>query len=209
VAVTVLPRNLAEPGAAEAVWAEVERRGIAVDVLVNNAGVGLYGGFAGTPPERTRTMLRLNIEALVALTRLALPGMLERRRGRIVNLASTAAFQPGPFMAVYYASKAFVLSFSEALAFELRGTGVTVTAVCPGPTPTGFQREAGLEGRKVPGVVRVPVDGVADVAYRGVMRGRRVVVPGLGNRLLAWGAGLGPRWLATAVVGWVNRRAGG
>jgi short-subunit dehydrogenase len=111
-------------------------------------------------------------------------------------------------MAVYYASKAFVLSFSEALAHELAGTGVTVTAVCPGPTLTGFQEAAGLEGRTIPTPVLVSVERVGAVAYRGIMRGKRVVVPGLVNRVLAVGARFGPRRVVTAVVGWVNGGTG-
>jgi short-subunit dehydrogenase len=208
VPVTTLSLDLSDPAAPEALWAEVERRGMAVDVLVNNAGVGVYGPFVDAVPDRLYRLIRLNVEALVALTRLALPGMLARRRGRIVNLASTAAFAPGPRMAVYYASKAFVLSFSEGLAFELRGTGVTVTAVCPGPTLTGFQRAAGMEGRNRPKAIVLPVERVARLAYRGAMRGRRLVVPGFANLLMAQSTRLAPRWLVTAVSGFYNRMWG-
>jgi len=204
VGTTVLALDLADPAAPATLAAELERRAITVDVLVNNAGVGGYGPFAQSDLGRDLAMVRLNVESLMAVTRLLLPGMLARRRGRIANLASTAAFQPGPNMAVYYASKAFVLSFSEALAHELAGTGVTVTAVCPGPTLTGFQDASGLTGRKIPTPILVSVERVAAVAYRGMMRGKRVVVPGLGNKVLAVGARLGPRRVVTAVVGWVN-----
>jgi hypothetical protein len=204
VGAIALPLDLADPAGPATLAAELDRRGIAVDVLVNNAGVGGYGPFAQSDLARDLAMIRLNVESLIAVTRLLLPGMLARARGRIANLASTAAFQPGPNMAVYYASKTFVLSFSEALAYELAGTGVTVTAVCPGPTLTGFQDASGLTGRKLPTPLLVPVERVAEVAYRGIMRGKRIVVPGLGNKVLAVGARLGPRRVVTAVVGWVN-----
>jgi short-subunit dehydrogenase len=208
IGATTLPLDLADPAAPAKLIAELERLGLAVDLLVNNAGTGSYGRFAHSDLDRELAMIRLNVEALVALTRLLLPGMLDRGRGRIANLASTAAFQPGPGMAVYYASKAFVLSFSEALACELAGTGVTVTAVCPGPTPTGFQDAAGTgPARRARTAVAMPVGRVADIAYRGIMKGKRVVIPGFGNRVMALAARLGPRRAATAAVGWVN--AGG
>ncbi len=140
----VVAADLGVPGAVEQVVAAAP----AVDVLVNNAGVGDFGPFAATDPNKTATMLQLNIAALTELTRAYLPGMLERGHGQVLNVASTAAFQPGPLMAVYYATKAYVLSFSEAVAEEVRGSGVTVTALCPGPTESGFQgrRSARIEG---------------------------------------------------------------
>jgi short-subunit dehydrogenase len=205
VTATPLAVDLELPDGPEVVMDAVERLPEPVDALVNSAGLGHYGSFAEMPLARARTLVRLNMEAIVALTSLVLPGMLARRRGRIANLSSTAAFQPGPRMAIYYATKAFVLSFSEALSHELAGTGVTVTAVCPGPTPTGFQRASGLERRGVPAPLSLPVDRVAGVAYRAMMRGKRLVIPGLVNRLLALGAHVAPRWATTAVVGWVNR----
>src|SRR5207237_4834697 len=123
---------------------ELRAKSIDVDVLVNNAGVGLTGAFAETDLDKELEMIQVNIVALTELTKLLLPGMVARKRGRILNIASTAAFQPGPLMAVYYATKAYVLSFSEAIADELRDTGVTVTALCPGPTETGFAAAAGV-----------------------------------------------------------------
>ena len=131
--------DLAQPDAAAEIVRRLEGAGPAVDVLVNNAGFGVLGPLATTEPETAGRMIRVNIEALTQLTRALLPGMLARRRGRILNVASTAGFAPGPLMAVYYATKAYVISFSEALAEELRGTGVTVTVLCPGPTRTEFQ----------------------------------------------------------------------
>jgi short-subunit dehydrogenase len=200
VAATVLVKDLSEPGAAGALMAEVARAGLAVDVLVNNAGMSTHGLFLGNDPDRILATIRLNIEALTQLTRLCLPGMVSRRRGKILNVASTAAFQPGPLMAVYYASKAYVLSLSEALAEELAPHGITVTALCPGPTRTQFQARAGMGhtwsfGRGVMSAERVAAEG-----WRGLCRGRRVVVPGLVNRLVAAAVPFVPRPLVLRVV---------
>lgn len=175
--------------------------GTTIDVLVNNAGVGLLGAFATTDLGAERDMIQVNVMALVELTKRFLPGMVERRRGRILNVASTAAFQPGPLMSVYYASKAFVLHFTEALATELEGTSVTVTALCPGPTATGFQAAARM-GRipLVRGPMLMDAATVARAGYAGLMRGRRVVVPGFLNALLVRGVRLAPRRLAAAAV---------
>ena len=141
VAATVLPADLTDPSAPIDIALALAERKLAIDILVNNAGFGVYGFFAQTPLEKELAMIQVNITALTHLTKLLLPGMLERRRGRILNVASTAAFQPGPLMAVYYATKAYVLSFSEALANETAGTGVTVTALCPvRPSPSSRNR---------------------------------------------------------------------
>ncbi|MBB6096683.1 hypothetical protein HNR42_000095 [Deinobacterium chartae] len=192
--ISVLRADLSEPGAASRLAAEVEARGLRVDVLINNAGYGTYGLFADLSlPEQLR-MIQLNIGALTELTWQLLPGMIARRHGRVLNVASTAAFFPGPLMAVYYASKAFVLSFSEALACELRGTGVTVTALCPGPTATGFQARAGLEGSRlfVSGRTLSSAD-VVDEAYQALLRGQTLVIPGRTNRLQTFLTRLVPR----------------
>ncbi|MGI9052122.1 MAG: SDR family NAD(P)-dependent oxidoreductase [Ilumatobacteraceae bacterium] len=165
-----------------------------VDVLVNNAGIGDFGPFAETDPARTQQMIQLNVVALTELTRAYLPGMLAKRSGRVLNVASTASFQPGPLMAVYYATKAYVLSFTEAVAEEVRGSGVTVTALCPGPTATGFQAEAQLEGSKLVRGRTLPT--AADVAkdgYRAMLRGDVVYVPGFRNKVLASSVRLTPR----------------
>ena len=143
--VRVIVKDLAIPGAAAEIHEVLAADGLAVDILVNNAGVGLSGKFAEIGFDAEIGMLRLNVESPTVLTRLLLPSMLERGSGRILNVASTAAFQPGPLMAVYYASKAYVLSLSEAIANEVARTGVTVTALCPGPTVTGFASHAGTE----------------------------------------------------------------
>ncbi|MEI9927446.1 MAG: SDR family oxidoreductase, partial [Sphingomonas sp.] len=138
VRVETIAADLAAPGAAAALMAEIGKRGLAVNTLINNAGFGLAGAFVEQDPGQIGRMIELNCGALVDLCRAVLPGMVQMRSGGILNVASTAAFQPGPFMAVYYASKAFVLSFSEALHEEVRGQGVRVAALCPGPTQTEF-----------------------------------------------------------------------
>lgn len=201
VRVSVLAKDLREPSAPAEVGRELAERGTTIDVLVNNAGFGLYGFFAKTPLDRELEMIQVNVAALTNLTKLFLPGMLERRAGRILNLASTAAFQPGPIMAVYYATKAYVLSFSEALANETAGTGVTVTALCPGPTRTEFQQRAGI--LPVPLFSAGLVSKAADVAREGwdaMKRGKRVVIPGIANRVLIQAERITPRRLVTAIA---------
>ena len=172
-----------------------------VDVLVNDAGFGVYGPFSQTDGAKELEMIQVNISALTHLTKLFLPAMLERRCGRILNVASTAAFQPGPLMAVYYASKAYVLSFSEALANELAGTGVTVTALCPGPTDTEFQKQAGLEKTRLFSNPFVrDARSVARAGYEGMLSGKRIVIPGVANRLLAQSVRFAPRRFVTAIA---------
>ncbi len=195
--VQVLGKDLALVGAAEGIHREVPR----VDVLVNNAGYGVYGRFAETPLEEELGMLQLNMTALVVLTKLYLPAMLAAKNGKILNVASTAAFQPGPLMALYYASKAFVLSFSEAIANELEGTGVTVTALCPGPTATGFQARTKLEKTRILKRMKVmDARTVAEAGYRGLMAGKPVVIPGLMNKVLAQSVRFSPRSLVTKIA---------
>lgn len=155
-----------------------------VDVLVNNAGFGWLGDFASMNPADALDMIQVNVAALTHLTRLILPGMIARKSGRILNVASTAAFQPGPLMTTYYASKAYVLSFSLALAEELRGTGVTVTALCPGPTPTGFGKRAGFSGdRGIAKLISMDAAAVALQGFHGMMKGKQIVIPGWRNVL--------------------------
>jgi uncharacterized protein len=200
VAVTVLPADLTDPSAPLDIFLALAERRIAIDVLVNNAGFGVYGFFADTSLEKELGMIQVNLAAPTQLAKLFLPGMLERRRGRILNLASTAAFQPGPLMAVYYATKAYVLSFSEALANETAGTGVTVTALCPGPTITDFQARAGLAmTRLFKSPLTMDAASVARAGYDGMMLGKRIVVPGATNRTFVQALRVTPRRLATAI----------
>ena len=201
VRVSVIARDLADPAAPAELEAELSGRRIAVDVLVNNAGIGFYGFFAKTPIEDEARTIEVNVLALTRLTKAFLGGMMERRRGRILNVASTAAFQPGPLMAVYYATKAYVLSFSEALASETAGTGVTVTTLCPGPTVTEFQSRAGF--RPLLRLKSPLVSSAAEVAragWDGMKRGRRLVVPGLVNKILVQAERIAPRRHVTAAT---------
>ena len=208
VRATVVAADLAEPDAAARVARELDARGIRVDVLVNNAGFGLYGPYLETDGERELEMIRLNVAALTQLTKLLLPPMAARGAGRILNVASTAAFQPGPYMAVYYATKAYVLSYSEALAEELSGTGVTVTCLCPGVTLTGFHATAELQrSRFLQGAVSMDSETVARAGYEGLMRGKRLVIPGVMNRLFTQVVRFAPRRLVTKLVRRIQRSA--
>ncbi len=191
-----ISQDLARPHAAQSLTERLRREGVEVDVLVNNAGFAVYGPFAETDLATELEMAQVNVVTLTELAKLLLPGMLRRGWGRILNVASTAAFQPGPLMAVYYATKAYVLSFSEALANELRGSGVSVTALCPGMTRSGFQQRAGLRPSYLLKARMMEADEVARVGYRGLMAGRSVVIPGARNRLLAALV----RWLPRAAV---------
>jgi short-subunit dehydrogenase len=207
VPVATCPLDLAVPGAARQLVQAAGRLERPVEILVNNAGFGTYGPFAETDVTSLVELLQLNVVALTELTRLVVPDLVARRRGRIMNVASTAAFQPGPLMAVYYASKAYVLHFSEALADELRHSGVSVTAFCPGPTATGFERRANLEVSKLfHGRTLMAADLVAEVGYQGLMRGRRIVVPGLWNKLMIQGHRFLPRRWMTSIVRNVQER---
>ena len=189
----VITADLAHPESPTRLLAHLRSAGLKVDVLVNNAGFGAQGKFAELPLGRQLEMLQVNITTLTHLTGLLLPGMIERRRGGILNLASTAAFQPGPGMAVYYASKAYVLSFSEALAEELAGTGVTVTAVCPGPTATNFGAAANMKTLGLVHKVSMTAEAVARQGHRAYRDGKVVLINGFRNALPAFLVRLFPR----------------
>jgi short-subunit dehydrogenase len=202
VAATVVAVDLSLPDGARQVYDAVSAAGIDVDVLVNNAGFGGHGRFVDTSTANEQRMLAVNVVALTDLTKAFLPAMVSRGRGRILNVASTAAFQPGPFMAIYYASKAYVLSFTEALGEELDGTGVTATALCPGVVPSGFQDAAGLSAdapmSKSPGAKSGEF--VAQAGYDGMMHGKRVVIPGVLNKIGVQSLRIAPRRAVLRVV---------
>jgi short-subunit dehydrogenase len=200
ISVKVIAKDLARPTSPDEIVEQLQREGIDVDILVNNAGFGMHGPFSEADVCEQLRLMQLNIASLTHLSRLLLPGMLRKRAGKILNVASTAAFQPGPLMAIYYASKAYVLSLSEALANELRGFGVTVTALCPGPTRTEFQARAGIAHTRLMSSGIMNAETVADIGYRGLMAGKRVVIPGLGNKLLAIAARWAPRAIVLSVV---------
>ena len=197
--------DLGVPGGVDALVRFVAEAGVQPSVLVNNAGMGVYGRFADVDPERIQAMVDLNVGALTRLTALLLPAMLKHGGGRILNVASTAAFQPGPGMAVYFASKAYVLSLSEALDVELRPLGVTVTVLCPGATDTGFMSSARAQHSAL---FKGRLAKARDVAQYGVAameRGQRVAIHGKLNRIMAVGVRFTPRRLAAAMAGWMVR----
>lgn len=207
--VHVLPADLSDREGPELIARVMQEKNLQIDILVNNAGFGEHGAFASTRWQKEEAMVQVNITSLLHLTKLFLPGMLARGHGRIVNLASTAAFQPGPFMAVYYASKAFVLSFSEALAEECKGTGVSVTAICPGPTTSEFQARANLQETALgkSGLMRyMDAATVARQGYRAVKAGRRVVITGTMNRFGAWSGRHLPRPLILATIRQLHKK---
>lgn len=177
----VIEQDLSVPSAARAIARELEQQSLDVDILVNNAGTQVYGEFTGANLDQLLALMQVNITTVVGLTHLLLPGMIRRKKGRILNLGSTGSFAPGPLNAVYCASKAFVLSFSEALAAELSGTGVTVTTLCPGATDTEFPLRAGIQDIRLFRKTMRP-DVVAKIGYRALMRGRPVAVAGVSNR---------------------------
>ena len=199
VSVRVMVKDLSDPRVPPQIFAELAQVKIEIDALINNAGFGVYGPFARTGIDKELDMIEVNVKAVTHLTKLALPGMLGRKKGRILNVASTAAFQPGPLMAVYYATKAYVLSFSEALANELKASGVTVTCLCPGPTETGFQERAALQGSRLVKLGMMSAQAVAADGYRGMLAGKPVVISGLRNWLVAESVRFAPRRLVTAV----------
>ena len=181
--IEVIPCDLGSETGAVYLYNEIKRRNIKVDILINNAGFGLFGEFYETDIEKEKKMIDLNIKALVELSKYFLQEMLERNSGKILNVASIAAFQPGPYMSVYYASKAFVLSFSEALRNEVRNTGVCISVLCPGPVETEFEKSSELTKSKLFSKLKpVTAEKVAYAGYRGLMKNRAVIIPGFFNR---------------------------
>ena len=208
-AVHVLPRDLLAPGVPLELFDALEKEGLAVDVLVNNAGVMELGSFTDTPIEVLERLVELNTRALTSMTRAFLPPMRQRGRGRILNVASVAGFQPVPAMAAYGATKAFVLSLSEALSEELSGTGVTVTALCPGVTDTDMMEKARAASERVAWVPEFMTSNAREVAragYEACMAGRVIEVPGLGNRVLTDWSRFQPRWIVRSIGGLIGRR---
>jgi len=207
VSVKTVALDLAEPPAPKFLFAQLQREGIAIDILINNAGFGALGNFADMAEEQILGQINLNIVALTQLTKLFLPPMLARRSGRIMNVASTAGFQPGPLMAVYYASKAYVISFSEAIANELRHSGVTVTCFCPGATHTGFAKRAGNDQSRVfKQFGAMNADKVALDGYHALMEGRTLAISGIHNWAVAQSTRFAPRKVVTAISRWVSEK---
>ena len=199
--VTVISSDLGRAAASDDLFKQVSAAGIAVDYLVNNAGFGTRGRFDKVPLDREIEEINLNVNALVALTHLFLPAMVAAKNGTIINVASTAAFQPVPWMATYAATKAFVLSFSEALSTELQGTGVTVMALCPGPTRTEFQQVASVEHTGVPSFAYMDAPTVVRQAIESAKRGKAVRINGIINTIMAQTTRFAPRALVRRISG--------
>jgi hypothetical protein len=196
--------DLARPAAARHIHDELSRAGIAIDVVVNNAGFGLQGAVAELPLDRQLEMIHVNVTALTELTRLFLPAMVERRRGGVLNVGSTAGFQPGPFMAVYYATKAYVVAFTEALAEELAGSGLRISCLAPGPTATGFAEEAQMTGTRLFRLGTMNAADVARIGYEGWKSGKILVVPGITNRLGIAMVRISPRPVVRKLLKFLN-----
>ncbi len=201
VDILIIVKDLSEPNAAIEIFNETIEKQIVIDVLVNNAGIGHFGKFHNEDLSKISDILQINIVSLTQLTSLFVEGMVKRKEGKILNVSSMAAFQPGPYMAVYYASKAFVQSFSEAITNELKGTGVTVTTLCPGPTRSGFQKEVGSEGSKLSKLKMLSSPKkVAEDGYNALQAGKEVEIPGILNASLIKTSNIIPRKTKIQIV---------
>jgi len=199
--VKAIVKDLSISSSPDEIFMELQQANIQVDVLVNNAGFGTYGLFHETSLTAELEMLQVNLVCLTHLTKLFIKNMVKQGEGKILNVASAAAFQPGPLMAVYFATKAYILSFSEAIANELEGTGVTVTVLCPGSTESAFHQRTGMADSKMLKSKRMmDAETVAEIGYRGLMKGKTIVIPGLINKLLAKSVRFVPRKLVTKIV---------
>src|SRR3954471_2043922 len=208
ITVTTVALDLTQSPAPKFLFDQLQGQGVTVDILVNNAGLGAFGEFAQMSNEEIFGQIQLNITALTELTRLFLPAMLARNNGRIMNVASTAGFQSGPLMAVYYATKAYVISFSEAIANEVRKSGVTVTCFCPGATHTGFAKRAGNDkSRLFKQLGAMNADKVALDGYRAVMEGRTLAISGVQNWIVTQSTRFAPRKMVTAISRWISEPA--
>jgi len=205
VVASVIPADLADPASPGRIVDELRQRNLAVDLLVNNAGFGSNGRFVELDLGRELAMVQVNVTTLVHLTGLLLPGMVARRSGRILNMGSTAGFQPGPFMATYYATKGFVNSWTEALAYELRGTGVTATVVCPGATDTEFGAVSGNGTSRLFRMGTMAAAPVARFAYHAMMAGKAVAIPGFRNKLTLQIQRVSSRGVTRAVAARLNQ----
>ena len=197
----VWPDDLADPAAARRLHERAKAEGVAIEILVNNAGFGARGRFGEIALERQLEMIAVNVTALTALTHVFLQDMKDRGRGRILNVASIAGFQPGPFLAVYYATKGYDYLFTEALAEELRGSGITASCLFPGVTATEWQAVAGTDGSRLGRMRGMSAEAVAQIAYDGLMAGQRTIIPGLHNKASALAVKILPRRLLTHVIG--------
>jgi uncharacterized protein len=197
----IMAKDLSQPDVPRQIRDTCSSLGLQIDYLVNNAGFGLYGKFADQPLDVLINMIEVNIKSLTALTHYFLPDLLSKKSGGILNVGSIASFMPGPLMAVYYASKAYVLSFSEALAHELKESGIKVTALCPGPVKTRFAMRAKMRPSKLTEKNALDAFTVAKAGYDGLLQGKSIVVPGAGFRTLLFGTRFLPRnWIASSIM---------
>ena len=202
----VIAKDLSLPESAQEIFDELNTAGILVDVLINNAGLGLCGDYAKSDMDMNMHLLQVNLLTLTKLTWLFLPGMLKRKSGKIMNVGSIASFAPSPNFALYNASKAYVLFFSEALREELKGTGVSVTCLCPGATATNWQARAGAVGIRLNKLRIVDAKTVAETGYKGLMKNKRVVIPGLDNKITVLSSQLAPRAMILKVTPFLTQK---
>lgn len=207
IEVKIFVFDLSVPDSAEKLYSTFLKENLQIDILINNAGFGDFGAFAECDWSKQEMMINLNVLALAKLTRLFLPAMIKEGNGRILNVASVAAFMPGSLMSVYYASKSFVLSFSYAIANELKGSGVTVTVLCPGPTRTGFVDAASLDDSKLFKILKPASSAnVAKFGYKCMMNGRLLAIPGFLNRIMVTSVRFSPRKMVTAITGKLHEK---
>lgn len=200
VKLMMLPKDLADPRSPTEIFEELEKRGVNIQILVNNAGFSIYGMFSETDLQKELEIVQVNLSSLIHLTKLILPGMLKRRSGKILNVASMGAFHPGPYQSVYCATKAGVLSFSQALSNELQGTGITVTCLCPGVVKTEFHQRAGMQSSKLMNEKMIDAGVMAEAGYRALMAEKVIAVPGFKFRLGSVVMGIIPRTMLTKIA---------
>ncbi len=203
VKVKILSKDLSDPKVPVEVFSELEKENINIEILVNNAGFGLHGGFSEIDLQKGLEMIQVHVTSLTHLTKLFLRKMLEKKYGKILNVASTAAFQPGPYHSIYFATKSYILHFSEALAGELQGSGVSVTCLCPGPTETPFFKDTKINQRRLTRLNMMDAPQVAKVGYNALKKGKVVVIPGLKNKLLAFLVRIIPRNIVRKIAAWL------
>ena len=208
VKVIVIPKDLTEKDAPQEIYDQLADTSTEIGIVVNNAGFGAVGEFTELDHERQMNMLNLNINALVSLTRLFLPDMIERNHGGILNVGSLAGFQPGPYASIYYATKAFVLSFTEGLKEELKGTDIKITCLAPGPTNTEFGEVSGLDKSFLFKFGTMGAREVAKQGYKGFKSGKTIVIPGFTNQLLPFLVRISPRFLVRKITASLNKASG-
>lgn len=205
VTIYIIQKDLAVESAGQEIYSELQSKNISIDILVNNAGFANYGKFQDITLEQDNSVMHLNMITCTVLMKLFLKDFLARNHGKILNVASTASFQPGPFMAVYFATKAYMLFLGEAVAEELQNTNITITTLCPGPTKTAFQEKSALkDSRLIKSGNLMPADVVARLAYKGMMMGKTIVIPGFINKLYIQLLRIAPRKLVTNIIRWLQ-----